>query len=109
MSFKTIVIIVLAVLITVIFMQNTDEVVFTLLWKQIYISKLWMMLIVTIFGFIIGVIAARPRKKKEIETTSYQNAKDVPLEVNNISKEDDDYISMKKPNQLSDEDREYLQ
>ncbi|TKB95261.1 hypothetical protein [Pedobacter cryophilus] len=109
MNFKTIVIIILAVLITVIFMQNTDEVVFTLLWKQIYISKLWMMLTVTLFGFIIGVIVARPKKKKEIETTAYQNAKDVPLEVNNISKEDNDYISMKKTNQLSDEDRDYLQ
>lgn len=109
MSFKTLVIIILAVLITVIFMQNTDEVVFTLLWKQIYISKLWMMLTVTLFGFIIGVIVARPRKKKEIETASYQNAKDIPLEVNNISKEDDDYVSMKKTNQLSDEDRDYLQ
>jgi uncharacterized integral membrane protein len=104
MSFKTIVIIILAVLITVIFMQNTDEVVFTLLWKQIYISKLWMMLAVTLFGFIIGVIIARPRKKKDIT-----NQEDVPFEVNHPSTEDEEYISMKKPNELSDEDRDYLQ
>ncbi len=105
MSFKTIVIIILAVLITVIFMQNTDEVVFTLLWKQIFISKLWMMLAVTLFGFIIGVIIARPRKKKEIEIS---NQKDVKLEVNENLTENESYINMKKPNQLTDEDRDYL-
>ncbi|OAQ42101.1 hypothetical protein A5893_03015 [Pedobacter psychrophilus] len=102
MSFKTIVIIVLAVLITVIFMQNTDQVMFTLLWKEIYVSKLIMMLIVTVFGFIIGVIVARPKRKN----------KEVVLETNtsngNINSADDDYVDMKKKNDLSDEDRDYI-
>ena len=110
MSFKTIVIITLAVLITIIFMQNTDEVVFTLLWKQIYIAKSWVMLALTFSGITIGIIIAQPRKNRETEPNAQnQNAKDIPLEVSNFSKEDSDYISMKKPNQLSDEDRDYLQ
>ncbi|MBU0696435.1 MAG: hypothetical protein KKE39_07890 [Bacteroidetes bacterium] len=104
MSFKTIIIIVLSVLITVIFMQNTDQVMFTILWKEIYVSKLLMMLIVTVFGFIIGVIVARPKKKKEIISTS----KEVPSEVHQNSNEDTDYISMKKPNTLSNEDKDYI-
>jgi uncharacterized integral membrane protein len=105
MSFKTIVIIMLSVLITVIFMQNTDQVLFTILWKEIYVSKLVMMLIVTLFGFILGVIIARPRKKKivEMETASQ---KDIPFEINHP--EDSDYISMKKERKLSDEDRDYI-
>jgi uncharacterized integral membrane protein len=107
MSFKTIVIVVLSILITVIFMQNTDEVMFTLLWKQIFVSKLLMMLIVTVFGFIIGVIIARPKKKKVTEYVPLSTAKDVPLEINN-NQEDQDYISMKKPDGLSDEDRDYI-
>jgi len=102
MSFKTIVIIILAVLITVIFMQNPDEVMFTLLWKEIYVSKLIMMLLVTVFGFIIGVIIARPRRKK----------KEVILENNTpnetITATDKDYIAIKKQNDLSDEDRDYI-
>lgn len=107
MSFKTLVIVVLAVLITVIFMQNTDEVLFTLLWKQVFVSKLLMMLIVTVFGFIIGVIVARPRKKKVAEYVPSSTAKDVPLEINH-NQEDQDYIDMKKNNDLSDEDRDYI-
>ncbi len=101
MSFKTIVIIFLAVLITVIFMQNTDQVMFTLLWKEIYVSKLIMMLIVTVFGFIIGVIVARPRRKKEIVIENNTSN-------GNISSADDDYIDVKKNNDLSDEDRDYI-
>jgi uncharacterized integral membrane protein len=101
MSFKTIVIIILSILITVIFMQNTDQVLFTILWKELYVSKLIMMLVVTLFGFIIGVIVARPKKKKQV----IQNA-DVPLEV--TQSEDKDYIEMPKKQGLSDEDRDYL-
>lgn len=104
MSFKTLVIIILSVLITVIFMQNTDEVFFTILWKEFSVSKLLMMAIVTVFGFIIGVIVGRPKKKKEVNSYS----KEVPLEVNQINDEDSDYISMKKPNTLSDEDKDYI-
>jgi uncharacterized integral membrane protein len=104
MSFKTIVIIILSVLITVIFMQNTDEVFFTILWKQFSVSKLLMMAIVTLFGFIIGIIVALPKKKKEATT----HLKEVPFEVNQINNEDTDYISMKKPNALTDEDKDYI-
>lgn len=106
MSFKTIVIIALAVLITIIFMQNTDEVVFTLLWRQIYMAKSWVMLALTLSGIVIGVIIAQPSKNKE---TRSLHQEDVPLEVNDHAEEDKNYISMKKPNQLSDEDRDYLQ
>lgn len=86
-------------------MQNTDEVFFTILWKQVSVSKLLMMLIVTIFGFIIGVIVARPRKKK-VDPINHENQKNVPLEITDES--DEEYISMKKPNQLSDEDKNYI-
>lgn len=82
-------------------MQNTDQVLFTILWKELYVSKLIMMLVVTLFGFIIGVIVARPKKKKQV----IQNA-DVPLEV--TQSEDKDYIEMPKKQGLSDEDRDYL-
>ena len=102
MSFKTLTIIVLSVLITVIFMQNTDEVLFTILWKEIYVSKLLMMLIVTIFGFIIGLIIARPKKKAPLAT---ENTKDIPFEVNNPN---DDYLNHSNKKGLSDEDRDYI-
>lgn len=86
-------------------MQNTEEVFFTILWKEVSVSKLLMMLIVTVFGFIIGVIVARPRKKK-VEISTYDTQKNVPLEIRDES--DEEYISMKKPNQLSDDDKNYI-
>jgi hypothetical protein len=101
MSFKTIIIIILSILITVVFMQNTDQVLFTILWKELYVSKLLIMLIVTVFGFIIGAIVARPQKNKN--TANYN---DVPLEV--TQSEDRDYIEMPTKKGLSDEDRDYL-
>lgn len=101
MSFKTIVIIILSVLITVIFMQNTDQVLFTVLWKEIYVSKLVMMLIVTVFGFILGLIIARPRKKKLAES-----ANNLPFEANHP--EESEYSETQQKNKLSDQDRDYL-
>ncbi|MRX45992.1 hypothetical protein [Pedobacter puniceum] len=102
MSFKTLTIIILSVLITVVFMQNTDEVLFTILWKEIYVSKLLMMLIVTVFGFILGLIIARPKKKTPLATES---ARDIPFEVNNPN---DDYLNHNDKKGLSDEDRDYI-
>ena len=101
MSFKTIFIIILSILITVIFMQNSDEVIFTILWKEVRVSKLLMMLIMTSFGFIIGLIVASPKKKKFTN-----NQTDIPFEVSQT--EDQEYIEMPKKKGLSDEDREYL-
>lgn len=105
MNFKTIVIIVLSVLTTIILMQNADEVLFKILWKEIYVSKLVMMLSVTIIGFIIGVIVARPKKKTLNNSYSEQN-KNVPLEINNP--EDEYYIKPEDKKGLSDEDRDYI-
>ncbi len=105
MNFKIILLIVLSVLTTVILMQNTDEVLFKILWKEVYISKLVMMLGVTLFGFIIGVIVGRPKKK--IKVNNYpESGKDVPLEINNP--EDDYYIKPEPKKGLSDEDRDYI-
>ena len=105
MNFKTILLIVLSVLTTVILMQNTDEVLFKLLWKEVYVSKLVMMLGVTFFGFIIGVIVARPKKKVQINEHP-EPGKNIPLEINNP--EDDYYIKPETKKGLSDEDRDYI-
>ena len=102
MSLKTYVIIFLSVAITVIFMQNLEPVAFKILWMEFTVSKLVMMLIVTVFGFILGLIVARPRKKKLVEST----VSSIPLEIN--QPENDDYLETKPKSSLSDEDREYL-
>jgi len=105
MNFKIILLIVLSVLTTVILMQNTDEVLFKILWKEVYVSKLVMMLGVTLFGFIIGLVVARPKKKVKI--TEYpEPGKNIPLEIN--KPEDEYYIKPEAKKGLSDEDRDYI-
>lgn len=102
MTFKTYLIIFLSVAITVIFMQNLEPVVFNILWMEFTVSKLVMMLVVTVFGFILGLIVARPRRKKLADSA----VSSIPFEIN--QPEDDDYLDKQTKNTLSDEDRDYL-
>ena len=104
MSFKTISIIILSVCITIVFMQNTDAVVFNLFFSSISISKLWLMAIMLLVGFIFGAMLRKPQPS--ISTKAF-NA-NVPLEVNNFDEDDQEYIRMKSKNGLSDEDRDYI-
>ena len=90
MSIKTIIIVVITVLLTIVLMQNTDPVKFTLLFTDIMISKLVVMAIVALVGFILGILVGRPKKKK-YDIGGYHDS---------IHKDD--------PDTLSDEDREYI-
>jgi uncharacterized integral membrane protein len=91
MRIKTMFIIFVTVLLTVVIMQNTDKVLFTFLFTDFRISKLVLLLIVAIVSFIIGVLVGRPSKPKYI---SGQNE-----DINNFKNKSDT---------LSDEDRDYI-
>ncbi|HEY2580922.1 MAG TPA: hypothetical protein VGI43_03905 [Mucilaginibacter sp.] len=80
MRVKTIIIISITVLITIVLMQNTDDVNFAFLWADFRISKLVMMTGVAVFAFILGVLVGRPKKVKKLG------------EENSLSDEDKDYI-----------------
>ena len=91
MSGKTIFIIILTVLLTVFLMVNTEPVDFDFLVATIPVSKLLVIGICIVIGFIIGFVAGRPRKT----VSSY-----------------DDEIERKQTTtnkkELTDEDREYI-
>ena len=91
MRIKTMFIIFIAVLLTVVIMQNTDKVLFTFLFTDFRISKLVLLLIVAIVSFIIGVLVGRPSKPKYIPGQDE--------DINNFKKQ---------PDTLSDEDRDYI-
>lgn len=82
-------------------MQNNDEVPFTFLWKEVQASKLLVMLSLTVFGFILGLIISRPKKNKPTERNNY-------ADTNHI--DNHEYVNMEQPKKsgLSDEDREYI-
>lgn len=91
MSGKTIFIIILTALLTIFLMVNTEPVDFDFLVTTVAVSKLLVIGICILLGFIIGFIVARPKKT----VASY----DDEIERNKN-------ISSKK--ELSDEDRDYI-
>jgi uncharacterized integral membrane protein len=91
MRIKTMFIIFITVLLTVVIMQNTDRVRFSFLFAEFMVSKLVLLLVVAFVGFLIGVLVAKPRRTKYLPG---QNA-----ETDEVKKQ---------PNTLSDEDRDYI-
>ncbi len=90
MSAKTIFIIVITVLVTVILMKNTDEVTFWL-FGDTSVPKLAVLGCMFGLGFAVGFAAGRPRKKTLPEDTVVTP---LPQETGRpgLSEEDNDYI-----------------
>lgn len=92
MRIKTIVIILLTFFITVLLMQNTGTVKFTILFKDVYISKLVMLTLVSVFGFILGFLVGRPKTVRRLGgdiNDPYQT----DVETDTLSDEDKEYIN----------------
>jgi hypothetical protein len=91
MRITTMIIIVITVLLTIVLMQNTDPVRFTILFSDVRMSKLVALGSVGVVAFILGLMVGRPKRAKKIGG-GYS---------------EDDYTD-DKPDTLSDEDREYI-
>jgi uncharacterized integral membrane protein len=86
MSLKTIFIIIVSALLTLVLMNNTEE-IHLWLFGDMKISKLVVLGIMFALGFIVGALAARPAKK------------------NTSTESDQEEIA----SSLSDEDRAYIE
>jgi len=91
MSAKTIFVIIVTVLVTIVLMKNTDEVSFWI-FGDAKIPKLTILGVMFGLGLILGFMAGRPGKKQEIHEPDAYNK---PL-------------SEEKRPSLSDEDRDYI-
>jgi uncharacterized integral membrane protein len=92
MSIKNIISLVIVVLLTVVIMQNTDAVKFTLLFSDVYISKVAMLTAVAVVAFILGVLVGRPKNKK-YDIEDYHDSVHGKDNPKTLSDEDRDYIS----------------
>lgn len=91
MSLKTILVIIVSVLATIILMKNTDEVIFWIFGDR-YVSKLAILGSMFALGFIVGVMIARPSKKKlSGESEIQKNYEEEKTDL--LSDEDKEYIS----------------
>ncbi|MFI5163161.1 MAG: hypothetical protein ACHQHN_17905, partial [Sphingobacteriales bacterium] len=92
MRIKTMVIIIITVLLTVVIMQNTERVDFNFLFSTFRVSKLIMLLLVALVSFIIGILVGRPGKPKYVPG-QVEDPTDHKKQSNTLSDEDRDYIS----------------
>jgi hypothetical protein len=92
MSIKNIIALVIVVVLTIVIMQNTDEVKFTLLFSTGYISKVPVMTAIAVAAFILGVLVGRPKNKKYNIGEHYDELH-ADEDKNTLSDEDKDYIS----------------
>ncbi len=97
MSFKTILAILITIALTVFVIQNQDEATFHLLFGTMTISKMAALIGVAFGGFILGIIVATPGRKKYEER-----------EEEFDDEEEDDDAPRRRPDTLSDEDRDYI-
>lgn len=92
MRIKTMFIILVTVLLTIVIMQNTKEVPFNFLFASFYVSKLVMLLTVAVVSFIVGVLVGRPGKPKYVQGRA-EEPEALKANPDTLSQEDRDYIS----------------
>jgi hypothetical protein len=93
MRAKTIFVIIITFLITVILMQNTDEVKFTVLFWDLYLPKLVILTGVIVAGIILGLLIGSRPSKPAINNYPNENQNNTNTPFDTLSKEDRDYIS----------------
>src|SRR5690606_30488054 len=98
MKIKTIFIIVLTAIITIILMKNTDSVEFWI-FGTYYIPKLGILAFMFLTGIVVGLFLSKSNKKKTTESAStayIENevgyGQNIDNEPSKLSKEDEDYI-----------------
>ncbi|WP_432708054.1 hypothetical protein [Pedobacter sp.] len=91
MRSKTIFIIILTALFTIFLMMNTDAVEFNFIFAKADISKLVVVGVFTLLGFILGYWVAKP---KTVISSYDDHQSALPADnKNTLSDEDRDYIS----------------
>lgn len=90
MKAKTIFIVILTALLTIFLTVNSDEVEFNfVIGEPVSVSKLIVIGVCVLVGFILGFIAGRPRKT----VSSYDTEIERGTKEDTLSDEDRDYIS----------------
>lgn len=91
MRIKTIIIILITILLTILLMQNTGRDHLDFLWGTFYMSKLILLAFVALIAFVLGWLVGRPKRITRLGGEAGDNNTDKT-----------------SPGTLSDEDKEYI-
>jgi uncharacterized integral membrane protein len=98
MSLKITLAIIITIGLTILIIQNTEEATFTILFASVKLPKLVMLTAVSVSAFILGVlVSGSNRKKVRDHYDDYDDEGD-----------DENDQPRRRPDTLSDEDREYI-
>ena len=92
MRITTMLIIVITILLTIVLMQNTDPVRFTILFSDVRMSKLAAMATTAAVGFVLGYLVGRPKRARQI-APNYREEDLADDDPDTLSEEDRRYIS----------------
>jgi uncharacterized integral membrane protein len=98
MSLKITLAIIITIGLTILIIQNTEEATFTILFASVKLPKLVMLTAVSVSAFILGVLVSGSSRKKVRD--HYDDYDD--------EGEDENDQPRRRPDTLSDEDREYI-
>lgn len=90
MRAKTIFIILVTVLVTIVLMNNTDTVTFWI-FGEVEIPKLAILGVLFVLGFILGFIVRGPRKRLEQEFTIEKSNLQSQADANYLDSSDENY------------------
>ncbi len=94
MSTKTIVIVLLTALLTAFLFLNSDEVSFNFIVVDgVQVSKLLVIGVCVVIGFILGFITGRPRKTLSSYDAEIESKQQAANTQSQLSDEDRDYIN----------------
>ncbi len=91
MRIKTIFLIIAVILLTIIITQNSADVTFNILFWHPVMSRLVVMLIMAVSGFVIGYMVGRP-KAYRIDDSQPSFSNPTGVDPDTLSDEDRDYI-----------------
>lgn len=92
MSGKTLFIIITSVLVTIVLMNNTEQIDFWL-FGATKIPKLAILGTMFGLGFVIGIMAGRPKKKDVIQKEPEFEVVEPAPKTSNLTQDDRDYIN----------------
>lgn len=87
------IIVLIAIIFTIVLMQNTGPITFHFLWMTIPTSKLVLFTLIAFVAFILGLLVSRPKKANRFNGIDAADGDFEKGETGTLSEEDRNYLN----------------